>query len=137
MPVLSNTALTRASSMSGNRVAANSATSLCATAGGNDAATATSSGCRECVVLESVTEILLRELTDRRLRHFIDEDDIVGQPPARDTAVEELEDVFLRNRRALADDDARQRPLGPFRVSYADHGGLGHVGVGHDLVLEL
>ena len=32
---------------------------------------------------------------------------------------------------------ARQRPLGPLGVLDADDGGLGHLGVGHDLVLEL
>src|SRR5690606_35565461 len=101
------------------------------------AATSVSANRRQFVRLESQSEVLLRELADAGLGDLVDEGDVVGQPPLGDLAVEELDDLGRRGLLALLEDDAGQRALLPLRVLDADDGGLGHLGVAHDLVLEL
>ena len=53
------------------------------------------------------------------------------------TWAEELEHLGLRQALARLHDHARERALDPPLVGHADHRGLGHLGVGHDLVLQL
>ena len=79
----------------------------------------------------------LRELAHARLGDLLHEDHVVGQPPLGDAAVEEGEDLVSRRLLALAQHHARERALAPLGVRQADHRGLGHRRVRHDLVLEL
>ena len=85
-------------------------------------------------------ENLLVELPDARLRYGRHERPAFGYPPFRDSLGKELLDVVdecLVGLDALADDEARHRPLIPFRVGHTDHGGLEDRRVSHDHVLEV
>lgn len=67
---------------------------------------------------------------------FIHEDDIVGQPPFRDPALEEGEQRFPVQAAFGPPDDDEQGPLVPFRVRYADGRRLDYIGMGDRRVLQ-
>src|SRR5438552_1355309 len=50
---------------------------------------------RQLVPRELVSKILLRELAHARLRDFVDEDDVVRQPPLGDLRCKPLDELFL------------------------------------------
>ncbi len=80
---------------------------------------------------------LLVELADARLGDLCHECELVGYPPFGDAPLQVLTQLAGLQRRAVAQHDATQRTLGPALVGLGDHGSLEHVGMSHDLVLEL
>ena len=85
-------------------------------------------------------ENLLVELSDARLGHGVHERPAFRNPPFRDALRQELLDVVdecIVGLDAFSDDEARHRPLVPFRVRHADHGRFENVRMGHDDVLEV
>src|SRR3954453_19423352 len=79
----------------------------------------------------------LAELADCRLRDLRQELEEIGQAPLRETRREELPALLRRCACAVAQHDARERPLGPLVVGYRDHCSFGDRGMRHQRVLEL
>src|SRR5262249_37996604 len=85
-------------------------------------------------------QVLLVELADARLRHFLDGGPALGNPPAGDPLGKELlelPDRLVGHGHARLQHHAGERALVPARVGDADDRRLDHLRVGHELVLEL
>src|SRR5438045_4195235 len=99
---------------------------------------ATSGGRRGVLLVgEASSQDLLVELAHGRLRHLVDELDAVRQLSLRYAGLQVLEDGVRVQIAPLSLHHTRARALAPALVGDRDHGGLEHVGVGHDLVLAL
>src|SRR6185437_1643392 len=96
-----------------------------------------SSSARQVVILEHLAQPRLQHLAGRAMRHFRDEDDVIGQLPFRDLGLEEPEDRFFARVLARLRDDDQQRPLRPFRMRQADHRRLCDIGMAHRDVLDI
>ncbi len=68
---------------------------------------------------EARPEHLLVELTHRGLGHLVDELNAVGEPPLRDSLLQELADLVGIQRAARTRDNAGARPLAPALVGTA------------------
>src|SRR5205085_10614094 len=83
--------------------------------------------------LSSRAQCLLVEFSDARLRHFIDEANLVGQPPLHEARREMFDDLVGANRVAAlrAWHDVADRPLGPLLVRQSDHARFEYFRMGH------
>ena len=68
---------------------------------------------------------------------LVDESDFIGNPPISHFAFKEFKHLVTRNFCAFSLDADQQRPLIPFRMGDADHGGLGNIGVTDSDVFKL
>src|SRR5690348_14988370 len=71
------------------------------------------------------------------MRQFVDEYHVVGDPPLRGLSAVEIEYRLARQRSALFANDEQERTLVPLRMTYADYGGLGHIGMSDGDIFEL
>src|SRR3546814_18176140 len=71
------------------------------------------------------------------MRQFVDEDDLVGQPPFGDARGEMVADLRARHLAAPSANDDQQRPFVPFGMRDADRRGLGDAGAPDRDVLKL
>src|SRR3954447_19847633 len=62
----------------------------------------------ELAVSEPLAQHLLVEFADARLRHLVDERELLRQPPLRHARAQVLAQVLRARRRALAQHDARE-----------------------------
>src|SRR3546814_2517249 len=83
---------------------------------------------RQAIVLEPLTQRGLEQLAGRGMRQFVDEDDLVGQPPFGDARGEMVADLRARHLAAPSANDDQQRPFVPFGMRDADRRGLGDAG---------
>src|SRR5579864_5346062 len=97
---------------------------------------AASTAHREMAV-ESLTQLRLEQLPGRRVRERVDEDDVVGDLPLRQSLRQKLEQRGFRRFAPLAGMDDQERALLPDRMLDRDDRGLEHVGVRHGEVLDL
>src|SRR6478672_12735797 len=88
-------------------------------------------GVRKTVALELVAQRGFQDLAGRGVRNALDKDDVVRHPPFRDLAIHESQDVLARGLLALLELHDQKRPLIPFRMIDADHGGFRDRGMAH------
>ena len=91
----------------------------------------------KAVRLELVAQRGLQDLAGRGVRNAVDEGDVVGHPPFGDLAVHEFQDVLAACLLALLELHDQQRPLVPFRMMDADHGGFRHRGMADREVFQI
>src|SRR5262245_20450575 len=84
---------------------------------------------RQLIVLELMPQHELLDFAGRGVRNLVDEYDVVRHPPLRNLILHEGKDIILGGVLAFLENYDKQRPLGPFRMRYADHGGFRHLGV--------
>ena len=66
---------------------------------------------RQQVITELLAQLQFVQLANGRMRQFIDEDNVIRDPPFGDFALVEREQFIARELRVLAFDDDEQRPL--------------------------
>src|SRR3546814_20635520 len=72
------------------------------------------------VILIFVAQLALQYLPRRGVRQFVDEDDLVGQPPFGDLVLQIVHDAGLAPVGAGLFDDQQDQPFVPFGVIAAD-----------------
>src|SRR5690606_35620144 len=78
----------------------------------------------------------LADLAGSRVRDLVEEHHVVGHPPRRNLAPQELQNLGPGDRAACPAHGDEQGPLAPFRRGTADHRCLGGLGVTNGDVLE-
>ena len=96
----------------------------------------TSSGRKQVIAILRAQRRLV-DLPDRGVRDLINEDDVVGHPPAGDLAFEKVEQSLPVGDSPLRERDNQQRALVPFGMTRADDRHLTHIGMTHDNVFEV
>src|ERR1700743_2091389 len=81
-------------------------------------------GVREAVALELLAQRCLQDLAGRSMRNTVNECDVVGHPPFGDLAVHEFQDLLARGLLPVLELYDQKRPLVPFGMMHADHGGF-------------
>jgi len=88
-------------------------------------------------ILEPLPQHGLENFAGGGVRNLVDENDLIGHPPARDLPLHEPQDLVPGRCLILLEHDDEERPFVPFGMLYADDGCLRHLGVTDGEVLEV
>src|SRR4051794_35722672 len=88
-------------------------------------------------ILEPFPQHGLENFAGGCVRNLVDENDLIGHPPARDLALHEPQDLVPGRCLILLENDDEERPFVPFGMLYADDGCFRHLGVTDREVLEV
>src|SRR6478672_2286455 len=88
-------------------------------------------------ILEPFPQHGLENFAGGCVRNLVDENDLIGHPPARDLALHEPQDLVPGRCLILLENDDEERPFVPFGMLYADDGCFRHLGVTDGEVLEV
>src|SRR5690606_11415209 len=92
---------------------------------------------RQLIVLELLAQRRLLDLAGRGMRDFIDEGDVVRQPPLGDLALYEGKQLLARGLLAVLRHNDEQGALVPFGMAHTDDGRLGDIRVADGQVFQI
>ena len=88
-------------------------------------------------ILEPFPQHGLENFAGGCVRNLVDENDLIGHPPARDLALHEPQNLVPGRCLILLENDDEERPFVPFGMLHADDGCFRYLGVTDGEVLEV